>query len=107
MANFEKELQGGSKLQQTRPAPLRSMSMREKRHLDSSSLPRSQSGCCELAHQSIDYYTPTGLQPCVLHSPSLVGSYQNNAHYYTPQESFMESNHPASHYTQCSHSVSI
>ncbi|EEB10285.1 IQ motif and Sec7 domain-containing protein, putative [Pediculus humanus corporis] len=104
VANFEKELQGGSKFLQARPAPLRSSSMREKRHLDSTSLPRSQSGCCDLGHQSIDYYTPTGLQPCILHTPPLSGSYRDNTHYYTPQEAFTEANHPVSHYPQCTHS---
>lgn len=109
VANFEKELQDGGKCQQSRPAPLRSMSMRERRQLDSMPLPRSQSGCCELSHRSasVDYYTPTGLQPCVHHTPQSAGSYRDTTHYYTPQEAFTEANHPVSHSPYCSYSVSI
>lgn len=48
-----------------RPAPLRSLSMRERRPVESGSpLPRSQSGCCELG-PPMEYYTPTGLQVCL------------------------------------------
>ncbi|XP_069693806.1 IQ motif and SEC7 domain-containing protein 1 isoform X6 [Periplaneta americana] len=75
----------------TRPLPLRSMSMRERRNVDSIPLPRSQSSRCDMAHVNVqlDYYTPTSLAPC----PSYNGPkhFWDTTHYYTPQEAFSES----------------
>lgn len=75
----------------TRPLPLRSMSMRERRNIDSIPLPRSQSSRCDMAHVSVqlDYYTPTSLAPC----PSYNGPkhFWDTTHYYMPQEAFSES----------------
>lgn len=75
----------------TRPLPLRSMSMRERRNIDSLPLPRSQSSRCDTAHFNVqlDYYTPTSLAPC----PSYNGPkhFWDTTHYYMPQEAFSES----------------
>jgi hypothetical protein len=63
----------------TRPLPLRSMSMRERRNVDSVPLPRSQSSRCDMAHSNVqlDYHPPK--------------HYWDTTHYYAPQEAFSES----------------
>ncbi|XP_067205713.1 IQ motif and SEC7 domain-containing protein 1 isoform X5 [Linepithema humile] len=99
-------------IQQTQPAnrpmPIRSMSLRERRHADNSQspIPRSQSGRCEVQvtghqhtnhslHQSGGRHTPSlAPSPCNRHqqlppSPCWESSSQESGssiHYYNPQE---------------------
>ncbi|XP_014481988.1 PREDICTED: IQ motif and SEC7 domain-containing protein 1 isoform X4 [Dinoponera quadriceps] len=90
-----------------RPMPIRSMSLRERRHVDSSQspIPRSQSGRCEIQvsghpaanhslHQSGRHTPSLAPSPCNRHqqlppSPCWESSSQESGssiHYYNPQE---------------------
>ena len=70
----------------TRPLPLRSMSMRERRNVESVPLPRSQSSRCDMAHVNVqlDYYAPK--------------HFWDTTHYYAPQEAFSESGEVSGRY---------
>ncbi|XP_018044989.1 PREDICTED: IQ motif and SEC7 domain-containing protein 1 isoform X6 [Atta colombica] len=90
----------------SRPMPIRSMSLRERRHVDNSQspIPRSQSGRCEVqvSHQHTNHnlhqsgrHTPSlAPSPCNRHqqlppSPCWESSSQESGssiHYYNPQE---------------------
>ncbi|XP_043675411.1 IQ motif and SEC7 domain-containing protein 1 isoform X6 [Vespula pensylvanica] len=107
-----------------RPMPIRSMSLRERRHVDNSQspIPRSQSGRCEIqigggggGHQHVNHslhqsgrHTPSlAPSPCNRHqplppSPCWESSSQESGssiHYYNPQSSSPEHQDCASHTT--------
>lgn len=98
-----------------RPTPIRSMSLRERRHAENSGMPRSQSGRCEgqighqvnqvVGHQHTGGYnvhqsgrhTPSMIaSPCTRHQPppspcwdtSSQESGGSSIHYYSPQVCF-------------------
>ncbi|XP_043498007.1 IQ motif and SEC7 domain-containing protein 1 isoform X3 [Polistes fuscatus] len=104
-----------------RPMPIRSMSLRERRHVDNSQspIPRSQSGRCEIQiggghqhgnhslHQSGRHTPSLAPSPCNRHqplppSPCWESSSQESGssiHYYNPQSSSPEHQDCASHTT--------
>ncbi|XP_047355444.1 IQ motif and SEC7 domain-containing protein 1 isoform X6 [Vespa velutina] len=108
-----------------RPMPIRSMSLRERRHVDNSQspIPRSQSGRCEIqiggggggGHQHVNHslhqsgrHTPSlAPSPCNRHqplppSPCWESSSQESGssiHYYNPQSSSPEHQDCATHNT--------
>ncbi|XP_015188681.1 PREDICTED: IQ motif and SEC7 domain-containing protein 1 isoform X5 [Polistes dominula] len=105
-----------------RPMPIRSMSLRERRHVDNSQspIPRSQSGRCEIQiggghqhgnhslHQSGRHTPSLAPSPCNRHqalppSPCWESSSQESGssiHYYNPQSSSPEHQDCASHTTE-------
>ncbi|XP_033333040.1 brefeldin-resistant Arf-GEF family protein schizo isoform X8 [Megalopta genalis] len=106
-----------------RPMPIRSMSLRERRHVENSQspIPRSQSGRCEVqiaGHQHVNHnihqtgrHTPSlAPSPCNRHqqlppSPCWESSSQESGssiHYYNPQSSSPEHQDCASHATDSS-----
>ncbi|KAK9302414.1 hypothetical protein QLX08_005646 [Tetragonisca angustula] len=106
-----------------RPMPIRSMSLRERRHVENSQspIPRSQSGRCEVqvaghqhanhnVHQSGRHTPSLAPSPCNRHqqlppSPCWESSSQESGssmHYYNPQSSSPEHQECASHATDSS-----
>ncbi|XP_034934125.1 IQ motif and SEC7 domain-containing protein 1 isoform X3 [Chelonus insularis] len=92
-----------------RPVPIRSMSLRERRHAENAAMPRSQSGRCEVqmmsqinaGHQHSPYslhqsgrHTPSLTpSPCGRHQPPASPCWDTSSqesgssiHYYNPQE---------------------
>jgi len=74
-----------------RPAPVRSLSMRERRSVDSPPMTRSQSGCC--GEVPVDYYQAPTVTACPHHDHQHHDSsvtYWDSQYYVSPHEPFMD-----------------